>query len=151
MADFRIRSLGSSALPRITIGGVSVDPTDANVVILSAGGASGSYYTLRNPDNTQFQVGGAQTLTILGGIFYSNAANMNFSVGYADTATNNAAPTNPVERNASGTGSFNGDSITTSAIRDNTAELKFECPANKFPYVQGNGDQWVATIVGILS
>lgn len=56
-----------------------------------------------------------------------------------------------LERNASGTGTFNGDSITASSVRDNTAELKFDCPANKFPYIRGVGGQWVATIVGIIS
>lgn len=144
---------GGGAIPAATqvIASAEFDPTLAATKVLSAGGDTTSYYTMRTPDNTQYQVPGAGTLTLYACVLYCNSSNMSLRFGYADTATNNAAPTNPVYRNPSASGSFAGYTVTTSTTEDNFAVFAFECPANKFPFVQGSGGQWVATFYGIES
>lgn len=144
MADNSIRTL-NGASPRLGIGETSIDPSGSVSMGFHVAGASGSFYTFRASDQTQYQVPVGKKLIITGGWLYANAVNMNFEVGYADTPTNNGTPSNAAYPTPGASGS-DGVVITAGQQGPNTVPMYFEVPAGKYPFVQGNGNNWTGVM-----
>ena len=146
MADNSIRQISGTS-PRLGIGETSINPlSTSGAQGFHAAGDNGSYYTFRSSDQTQYQVPVGKKLIVTGGWFYANTTSMNFTIGYADTATNNGVPTNIVGITPGSSGSFSDQVITNSSTGPNTAPMYFEVPAGKYPFVEANGGQWRAVI-----
>ena len=143
--------------PTMIVAGVAVNVLDPNIVILNFEGASGgSHVSGKLADNSFYSPGVGRNLLIMGCEIETTSNNQTVRIGYADTSTTNAAPTNIVWwLNGSSAASDGGiikatiGTSTTPEFGRTKRNLTLETPTSKFPFILGpSGGEFSGICVG---